>query len=235
MAVIVQRAGARQDRELDERLQQEDARIAAGSAPPAHEGAPAPGAPRSRATSDVAEDGPIHQSETRGVDERNSSSVRRPADLGNEPQSRKAARSTPTSNDSWSPNSKRSRGLPRGTSQADYNTWMRANRGPMSYSPDNPPPDSGDADAGSTTHEDLLILSAIVRGVDIMEVYSPPRVTEVCRKYWLEPGESLDLKSGWDLSDRREQQRARALIRSRAPLLVICSPPCTKSSNLQKP
>ena len=130
----MQRAAARRERELDERLQQEDARIAAGGAPPAQDGAPAPSTPRSRTTSDVAEDGPIHQSETRGVDERGSSSVRRPADLGNEPQIRKAARSTPTSDDSWSPSSKRSRGLPRGTSQADYNAWMRANRGPMSYS-----------------------------------------------------------------------------------------------------
>ena len=39
----------------------------------------------------------------------------------------------------------------------------------------------------------------------------------------LEVRESLDLKSGWNLSNRREQQRARALFRSRAPLLVICS------------
>ena len=160
----VRRAAARRERELDERLQQEDARIAAGGAPPAQDGAPAPSTPRSRTKSDVAEDGPIHQSETRGVDDQDSSSVRRLADLGNEPQSRKAARSTPTSDDSWSPNSKRSRGLPRGTSQADYNAWMRANRGPMSYSPDNPPPDGGDAEAGSSTHKDLLIMSAICEG-----------------------------------------------------------------------
>ena len=110
---------------------------------------------------------------------------------------------------------------------------MRANRSPTAYSPDNPPPDDGDVDADGSTREDLLILSAIIRGVDIMEIDSPPRVTEVCRKYWLEPGESLDLKSGWDLSDRCEQQQARALVRARAPYLIICFPPCTKFSNLQ--
>ena len=66
-----------------------------------------------------------------------------------------------------------------------------------------------------------------------MEIYSPPRVAEVCHKYGLEPGESLDLKSGWDLSNRSEQNRARALVRARAPNLIICSPPCTKFSNLQ--
>ena len=73
---------------------------------------------------------------------------------------------------------------------------MRENRGQMSYSPDNPPPGGGAADADGSTHEDLNILSAIVRGVDITEIYPPPRVTEVCRKYWLELGESLGLKTG---------------------------------------
>ena len=67
---------------------------------------------------------------------------------------------------------------------------------PDELQPENPPPDDGDADGVVSTHEDLLILSAIVRGVDITEIYSPPRVTEMCRMYWLETGESRDLKSG---------------------------------------
>ena len=54
---------------------------------------------------------------------------------------------------------------------------------------------SGD-DGDGSTREDLLILSAILWGVDIMEIYSLPMVTEVCKKYWLEPGESLHLKTG---------------------------------------
>ena len=78
----------------------------------------------------------------------------------------------------------------------------------MTYSPDNPPPDDGDADVDGSTKDDFLILSASVRGVDIMEICSPPRLAEVGRKYWLGAGESLDLKSGWDLSDRGEQRRA---------------------------
>ena len=97
---------------------------------------------------------------------------------------------------------------------------MRANRFP-SFGPDSPPDDD---DGAESTHEDLLILSAVLRGVDIMEIYSPPRVTEVCRKYSLEPGESLNLETRWDLSDRGEQRRARELVRARAPYLIICSP-----------
>ena len=79
----------------------------------------------------------------------------------------------------------------------------------------------------------LKILSAIIRGVDIVEVFSPRRVAKVCSKYSLQPGESFDLITGWDLSDPSQQRRARALIRSQAPGLVICSPPCTKFSTLQ--
>ena len=113
----VRRAAARCERELDERIQQEDARIAAGGAPPSQDAARAPSTPRLRATSDVAEDG---QSETRGIDKRQGSATRLPADVSDELQSRKAARSTPKSDDSWSTNSKRYRGLPRGSTHADY-------------------------------------------------------------------------------------------------------------------
>ena len=163
------RADARRDRELDKRLQQEYLRVSAASAPAAARPpvpAPAPATPRHRATSDVVEDGPARKSETRGVDERQGTATRRPAESAADSRSRKAARSTPQSDDSWSPNTKRYRGLPRGTTQADYSAWMRANRFPTAYSPDNPPPDDGDVDADGTDREDLLILSAIVRGVD---------------------------------------------------------------------
>ena len=137
--MTVRRAEARRERELDEWIQQQDTHIGADGVPLAF--APAPATPRFRTTSDVVEDGPTRQSETRGVDERHGTGIRRPADLATEIRSRKAARSTPQSADSWSPSSKRFRVLPRGTAQAEYSAWMRANRGPMSYSPDNPPPD----------------------------------------------------------------------------------------------
>ena len=64
-------------------------------------------------------------------------------------------------------------------------------------------------------------MSALVWGVDIMESYSPQRVAEGGRKYMLEPNESLDLKSGRDLSSRGEQERARALLLARPPKLII--------------
>ena len=191
----VRRAEARRERELDERLQQEDIRIGAETAS-AQASAHPPSTPRSRADSGIVEDRPIRQSETRGVDERQSSPTRRPADTIQDQHSRKAARSTPQVDDSWSPNSKRYRGLPAGTTQADSQVWMRANRLPTRYGPGNPPAEDDGDDGRGSTRDDLLILSAIIRGVDIMDIYSPPRVTEVCRKYGLEPGESLDSTAG---------------------------------------
>lgn len=126
------------------------------------------------------------------------------------------------------PPPKRPRVPPAGSSSEDYTSWMRENRKRKREDEDN-----DDDDDTPSTREGLRILSAVLRGVDVMEVYSPPRVVEVCRKYWLEPCEGLDLKTGWDLSKKGEQRRARDLIRPRAPYLIICSPPCTKFSNLQ--
>lgn len=64
---------------------------------------------------------------------------------------------------------------------------------------------------------EMCIPSAVVRGVDIMEGHSPARVVQVCRKYNLTPGDSLDLLTGWDLSKPQEQPRARDLIRATCP------------------
>jgi len=44
------------------------------------------------------------------------------------------------------------------------------------------------------------MLSAILRGVDITEVYSLVRVFQVCHMYKLVKGDSFDLRTGFDLS-----------------------------------
>ena len=65
----VRRAEARRERELDERLEQEHTRIGAENVEAAANARPQ-STPRSRAESEVVEDRPIQQSETRGLDER---------------------------------------------------------------------------------------------------------------------------------------------------------------------
>ena len=43
---------------------------------------------------------------------------------------------------------------------------------------------------------------------DLMEMYSPPRVTEEAKEWGRKPGEAMDLTTGWDF--RKEEDRKRA-------------------------
>ena len=67
---------------------------------------------------------------------------------------------------------------------------------------------------------------------DIIEMFSPPRVTKVGKGMGLEAGEAMDLITGWDFS--REEDRKKAwYIKVEKPKLIIGSPPCTMFSVLQ--
>ena len=59
---------------------------------------------------------------------------------------------------------------------------------------------TGDESDDSSMLE-LRIISSILRGVDITEVFSPARVVEACKKHGLLKGDSFDLRTGYDLSD----------------------------------
>ena len=80
---------------------------------------------------------------------------------------------------------------------------------------------------------ELRIISSIVRGVDITEVYSPQRVVEACRKHSLVKGDSFDLRTGYDLSSEALQRRVLRQIESTTAQLIISSLPCPKFSRLQ--
>ena len=45
--------------------------------------------------------------------------------------------------------------------------------------------------------EDMKILSIIVFGAEITEVFSPARATKLCECYGLIPGDSFDLMTGY--------------------------------------
>ena len=75
--------------------------------------------------------------------------------------------------------------------------------------------------------EDMEVLSAVLRGVDITEVYSPERVNRLCHKYGLVAGDSFDIRHGYDLSDEVVQARVIQRINRTKPALFIGSPPCT--------
>ena len=82
--------------------------------------------------------------------------------------------------------------------------------------------------------EDIAILWAVLKGIDITQTYSPERVTKLCRKYGLITGDSFDLRDGYDLSDPATQLTVVEKIQKTKPTLVIGSPPCTLFSRLQK-
>ena len=81
---------------------------------------------------------------------------------------------------------------------------------------------------------DMKILAKVLMGVDVMEIFSPERVTQVCHEHNLEPGDSIDLRTGYDLSKVSVQRQVEKKFDETEPELIICSPPCTKLSRLQQ-
>ena len=98
----------------------------------------------------------------------------------------------------------------------------------------------GDAQMGSVTiatpmdKEDQRIMKLLLLGCNITEVFSPARVARARKRFGLVPGESFDLRTGYDLSDKDAQQYVRQRIDQSDSELLIASPPCTKFSRLQQ-
>ena len=78
---------------------------------------------------------------------------------------------------------------------------------------------------------DHLIIGKALQGSDVLELYSPVRVNAVAAKFGLVPGMSLDLTNGFDLDEKKDQDKAWEVIRRTKPTLVIGSPPCTYVSS----
>ena len=72
-----------------------------------------------------------------------------------------------------------------------------------------------------------------VNSVDVVELFSPPRVTKVAGELGLRAGMAMDLTNGWDFSLERHRQAAERYIRLVKPWIVIGSPECRMFSQLQ--
>ena len=70
--------------------------------------------------------------------------------------------------------------------------------------------------------------------VDVVEVFSPERVGEMCSEFGLDQGMGMDLKSGFDFDLASDRARCWATVKKDKPMLVIGSPPCTLFSQLQE-
>ena len=74
---------------------------------------------------------------------------------------------------------------------------------------------------------------------DVSEVYSPPRMATAAKRAGLQPGWSLDLTTfdddgtPWDLSKPEKQNKARHMVLTDQPALLIACPLCSPFSTLQ--
>ena len=72
-----------------------------------------------------------------------------------------------------------------------------------------------------------------VNSIDVMEIYSPPRVTVQASKHGLRAGEALDLITGFDFNKKEDRDRAWEIVKRDEPMLVVGSPECKMFSSLQ--
>ena len=73
----------------------------------------------------------------------------------------------------------------------------------------------------SLNPEDLNVLDKLIKGVDIMEVYSLEGVEKLAEKFGLVAGASLDLTNGYDFDKKEDQERVWKHISSDKPALYI--------------
>ena len=69
--------------------------------------------------------------------------------------------------------------------------------------------------------------------VDLMEIYSPPRVTARARGFGLKHGGALDLATGWEFYFGQPQRCSTSVGQRAQAALIILSPPCRTFSSLR--
>ena len=70
-------------------------------------------------------------------------------------------------------------------------------------------------------------------GVGFVEVFSPPRATDMAQLVGLRPGLAMDLTTGWNFDEEAHRRAAEDYVRKVKPLLLIGSPECCMFSALQ--
>ena len=68
--------------------------------------------------------------------------------------------------------------------------------------------DSMDTDALAFNAIDQLMIGKALQGSDVLEFFSPVRVNAVAAKFGHVPGMSLDLPNGYDLDEKKDQDKA---------------------------
>lgn len=68
----------------------------------------------------------------------------------------------------------------------------------------------------------------------IGELYSPPRVSEVGKKFGLRGGNHYDLKTGWGLTKEEDRRKMWKELKEDDPYLIVICPPCTAFTMIQE-
>ena len=82
------------------------------------------------------------------------------------------------------------------------------------------------------------MLEMVAEGMDVAEIYSPPRIAERARKWGLRGGWSMDLTTTdengkkWDFSKKEMREKAINKIKKDRPLLIVGSPMCIEWSSM---
>ncbi len=78
-------------------------------------------------------------------------------------------------------------------------------------------------------------------GMDVAEMYSPPRITKMARQLGLADGWALDLtgtdpedEKPWDFNDEAKRDKAKKMVKADKPVMLILSPMCGPFSRLQE-
>ena len=85
-----------------------------------------------------------------------------------------------------------------------------------------------------------VMLSTLINNMEVVEIYSPPRVVEMANKMELRGGWSLDLTTNdetgtpWDFNDARMRNKAIRKFIADKLLVLIGSPMCTEYSTMNR-
>ena len=84
----------------------------------------------------------------------------------------------------------------------------------------------------AASRQSVEMLIRQLRGVDVMEIFSPERVGKLCKEYGLDQGSPMDIKSGYDFDMAENRKRCWEAVIKDEPMLVIrpLHAPCSSAS-----
>jgi hypothetical protein len=95
---------------------------------------------------------------------------------------------------------------------------------------------AGGGDMETDIHEMQSALFSIgvhTNRADVVELFSPGRLQELCAVVGLTPGGAFDLRTGWDFSDDEAQRKCWETLEKMKPSFILGSPKCAPFSQLQ--